>query len=152
MFIDFKWLFTEARCFWVTFRRDLFPRVRRVHEGGVMDLIVDVFIFIEREGSAQTNVHDHTNWPHVQGPIITLVQEDLGGQVSRRTHDRPTERLLSDDASKAKVTKFHLCVRDSEVQVGGSWVEEEEQKKLTIHIKNFLLFYWTIVWMLTLSN
>lgn len=90
-----------------------------------MDLIVYVFIFIEGEGSAQANVHDHTNWPHVQGAIITLVQEDLGGQVSRCSHDRATERLLSDDASKAKVTKFHLCVRDGEVQVEGLWVKKE---------------------------
>lgn len=73
-----------------------------------MNLIIDVFIFIKGEGSAQANVHDHTNRPHVQGSIITLVQEDLGGQVRRRSHNRPTERLFSDDASKAKVAKFHL--------------------------------------------
>lgn len=91
-----------------TFRRDLFPRVRRVHEGGIVDLIINVLILVERERSTQANIHDHTNRPHVKRAIVSLVQEDLRGQVSRRAHDRTAERLLSNDASKTEITKFHL--------------------------------------------
>ncbi len=80
-----------------------------------MDLIIDVFILVEGESSTQTDIHDHTYRPHVQRAIVTLVQQDLGGQISWRANDRTAERLLSDDAGKTKVTKFHLQIS----RVGG---------------------------------
>lgn len=91
-----------------TVRRDLFPGVRRVHESGVVDLIIDVLIFVEGERPAQTDIHYHSDGPHVQRAIVTLVEENFRGQVSRCANDRTAERLLSNDASKTKVTKFHL--------------------------------------------
>lgn len=36
----------------LTIRRDFLPRTRRVHEGSVLNLVVDVFIFVERECAA----------------------------------------------------------------------------------------------------
>lgn len=41
---------------WVTFTfwGDLLPGMRRVHEGSVLDLVVDVLVFIEGERSAET--------------------------------------------------------------------------------------------------
>lgn len=90
-----------------------------------MDLIIDVFILVERERSTQAHIHDHTNRPHVQRAIVSLVQEHLRGQVSRRAHDRTAERLLSNDASKTKVTKFHLCI----CSMGGKKCHKSQQRR-----------------------
>lgn len=91
-----------------------------------MDLIIDVFILVERKRSTQANIHDHTNRPHVQRAIVSLVQEDLRGQVSRRAHDRAAERLLSNDAGKTKVTKFHLCI----CSMGGKKCYHKSQQRV----------------------
>lgn len=99
---------TLLSAYMLTVRGDLLPGVGRVHEGGVVDLVVDVFIFVKGEGSAEADVHDDAHRPHVQGAVIALVQQHLGGQVSRRAHHRTTERLLTDDTGKTEVTQLHL--------------------------------------------
>lgn len=57
----------------LTIRRDFFPRVRWVHEGSVLYLLVDIFVFVEWEGSTEADVHDHSDAPHVQGPVVPFV-------------------------------------------------------------------------------
>ena len=47
---------------------DLLPGIGRVHEGGVLDLLVDVLILVEWEGAGERDVNDDTRAPHVQGP------------------------------------------------------------------------------------
>lgn len=73
-----------------------------------MDLVVDVLIFIEWKRPTQAHVHDDADRPHVQGAVVTLVEQDLWRQVGRRADHRAAERLLADDASEAKVAEFDL--------------------------------------------
>lgn len=49
-----------------TITGDLFPGVWRVHEGSVVDLVVDILVLIERECPTQADVHNDTDRPHVQ--------------------------------------------------------------------------------------
>ena len=49
----------EVRSFWGNF----LPRVRRVHEGGVLDLLADVLVLVERESARKT---------HLKSSIIKL--------------------------------------------------------------------------------
>ena len=44
--------------FILTFPRDIFPGRWRVHEGSVLDLVIDVLVLVEGEGAAQADVHD----------------------------------------------------------------------------------------------
>jgi len=90
--------------FQFTIFRDLLPGIGRVHEGRVMDLIIDILVFIERECPTETDVHNNADWPHVQWAVIALVQQNLWGQIGRCAHHWAAERLLTDDTSKAKVT------------------------------------------------
>jgi hypothetical protein len=55
------------------FAGDLFPRLGRVHEAGVLDLLVDVFVLVERERAGQAHVDDHARRPHVQAAVVALV-------------------------------------------------------------------------------
>ena len=87
---------------------DLLPGVGRVHEGGVVDLVVDVLVLVEGEGAAQADVHDDAHRPHVQRAVVALVEQHLGRQVGRRAHHRAAERLLADDAGEAEVAQLHL--------------------------------------------
>ena len=55
--------------------------MRRIHEGCVLDLLVDVLVLVEGECSGERDVDDDPSAPHVQGPVVALVTEDFGGQV-----------------------------------------------------------------------
>lgn len=48
-----------------TFCWDVLPGCRGVHEGRILDLIVDVLVLIEREGPAQADIYDDPHGPHV---------------------------------------------------------------------------------------
>ena len=41
---------------------------KNLHEGGVLDLLVDILVLIERESAGEGDVDDHTSAPHVQWP------------------------------------------------------------------------------------
>lgn len=70
----------------VTIAGDLLPGVRGIHEGRVVDLVVDVLVFVERERPTQAHVHDDADRPHVKGAVVTLVQQNLRRQVGRGAH------------------------------------------------------------------
>ena len=69
-----------------TIGRDLLPRIRRVHEGGVLDLIVDVLVLVERERAAQAHVHDHADAPHVERAVVPLVAQHFRSCMKRGNH------------------------------------------------------------------
>lgn len=96
----------------LTVSRDLLPGIGRVHEGGVLDLIVDVLVLVEREGAAQADVHDDAHGPHVQRTVVTFAPQNLGSQIRRGPNHRAAERLLSDDTSETEVAQLHLERRD----------------------------------------
>lgn len=87
---------------------DLFPGVGRVHEGSIVDLVIDVFVLIKRKCPAQADVHDDADRPHVQWAVVALVEQNFRCQVSGGPNHRATERLFADDTGKSKVTKLHL--------------------------------------------
>ena len=87
---------------------DLLPRMRRIHEGGVLDLFVDVLVLIERECSGERDVDDDSSAPHVQRPVVALVTEHLGGKVGGGTNYRLPEPLLSNYSRESEVTQFYL--------------------------------------------
>ena len=87
---------------------DLLPGMGRVHEGGVLDLLVDVLVLVEGERARETHVDDHARRPHVQAPVVPLVAEHLGRQVGRRAHHGLSKAFLTDDARETKVTELHL--------------------------------------------
>lgn len=91
-----------------TFLGDLLPGVGWVHEGSVLDLILDLLILVEGERPAQADVDDDAHRPHVQRAVVAFAAQHLGRQVRRRPDHRAAERLLPDDAGEAKVTKLHL--------------------------------------------
>ena len=85
-----------------------------VHELGILDLVLNVDIFVEGELTREGDIDDDPRRPHVQGSVEPfLLQplrvEDLRGQIGRGAHDRLTERLLPDDTGIPKVAKLHLC-------------------------------------------
>lgn len=57
----------------VTVTGDLLPRVRGIHEGRVVDLVVDVLVFVERKRPTQAHVHDDADGPHVERAVVALV-------------------------------------------------------------------------------
>lgn len=75
------------------------------------------------------DIHNNTNRPHVQRSIISLVQQNLWGQVGGGADHRATERLLTDDTGKAKVTQLHLKEVDREEQQAGSQEELDLKNK-----------------------
>ena len=81
-----------------------------IHEGGVLDLFVDILVFIEGEGAGEGDVDDDSSAPHVQGPVVPLVTEDLGGQVGWGPHYRLPEPLFSNYSRESKVTQFNLRI------------------------------------------
>lgn len=91
-----------------TFARDFLPGVGRVHEGSVLDLVINVLVLIKGEGATQTHIDDDTYWPHVQRAVVAFTAQHLRSQVRRCAHYRAPKRLLSNDASKAEVTQLHL--------------------------------------------
>ena len=89
------------------------PRLGRVHELSVLDLVLDVNILVERELARQRHVDDHAQGPHVQGPVEALLLqyvgvEDLGREVGGRSHDRLAKGLLADDSRVAEIAQFDL--------------------------------------------
>ena len=89
---------------------DLLPRMGRVHEGRVLDLLVDVLILVEGERARETHVDDHARRPHIQAPVVPLVAEHLGRQVGRRAHHGLSKAFLTNDARETKVTELHLKI------------------------------------------
>ena len=87
---------------------DFLPRMRRIHEGGVLDLFVDILVLIERECSRERDVDDDPSAPHVEGPVVSLVTEHLGSKVGRSAHYGLSERFLSNNSGEAKVAEFNL--------------------------------------------
>lgn len=59
----------------LTIGGNLLPRVRWVHEGRVLDLVVDVLVLVERERPAQADVDDDADAPHVQRAVVALVAQ-----------------------------------------------------------------------------
>lgn len=90
---------------------DLLPGVGWVHEGGVLDLVVDVLVLVEGERPAQADVDDDANRPHVQRSVVAFTAEHLRRQVGRCPDHRAAERLLSNDTSEAEVAELHLVMR-----------------------------------------
>lgn len=87
---------------------DLLPGVGRVHEGGVLDLVVDVLVLVEGKRPAQADVDDDADRPHVQRSVVSFAAQHLGCQVGRSADHRAPERLFPDDTSKAEVAELHL--------------------------------------------
>ena len=79
---------------------DVFPRVRREHEGGVLDLIVDVLVVVERERAAQADVDDDSHRPHIQGPVVALVTEHL-----RRCGDKTESNVARKHSHRTRETQ-----------------------------------------------
>ena len=105
MSINWKYGGSESS---LTLLWDLLPGVGWVHEGGVLDLVVDVLVFVEGERPAQTDVDDDADWPHVQRSVVAFAAKHLWSQICWRADDWATERLLTDDTSEAEVAEFHL--------------------------------------------
>ena len=82
--------------------------MRRIHEGGVLDLFVDILVLIERECSRERDVDDDPSAPHVEGPVVSLVTEHLGSKVGRSAHYGLSEPLFSNYSRESKVTQFNL--------------------------------------------
>lgn len=109
--------------------------MRRVHEGSVLDLIIDIFIFVKRECPAEAaaktkqtrlrlkevtpqtfhgvhlllpDVDDDTHRPHVQRAVVSFVPEDLWSKIGWRTDHRAAERLLTNNSSESEVAQLHL--------------------------------------------
>ena len=61
-----------------TVRGNLLPRIGRIHEGGVLNLIVYVLVFVEGERTTQTDVNDDADAPHVQRTVVTFISQYLG--------------------------------------------------------------------------
>lgn len=87
---------------------DLLPGVGRVHEGGVLDLVVDVLVLVEGKRPAQADVDDDAHRPHVQRAVVAFVPQDFGSEIRRRADHRTPKRLLADDPSETEVTQLHL--------------------------------------------
>lgn len=64
---------------WLTISGDLPPGRGRVHEGGVLDLLVDVLVLVEGERARQRHVDDDAHRPHVQRAVVALVAQHLRG-------------------------------------------------------------------------
>ena len=82
--------------------------MRRIHEGGVLDLFVDILVLIERECSRERDVDDDPRAPHVQGPVVALVTQHLGGKVGRATNYRLPEGFLANYSRESEVTQLNL--------------------------------------------
>lgn len=93
-------------CF--TFSGDVFPGCWWVHEGRVLDLVINVFILIERKCAAQADVDDDSHRPHVQWTVVAFTPQHLWCQIRRCAHHWTAKRFLPNNASKTKVTQFHL--------------------------------------------
>ena len=72
------------------------------------------------------DVDDDPHGPHVQGAVVALVAQHLGGQVGRGAHHRAAERTLTDDTGEAKVTQLHL-ERERERERDISYLERERE-------------------------
>ena len=86
----------------------LLPGVGRVHEGGVLYLFVDVLVLVEGEGPGEGDVDDDPRAPHVEGPVVSLIAEDLRSKVGWGTHYRLPEPLFSNYPRESEVTQFNL--------------------------------------------
>lgn len=89
-------------------RGDFLPGIRRIHKRGVLDLIVDVLVLVEGKSSAQRNVNDYTDRPHVQRAVVAFVAENFWREISWRADHRSPERFLANDSREAKVAQLHL--------------------------------------------
>ena len=89
---------------------DFLPRMRRIHEGGVLDLFVDILVLIERECSRERDIDDDPGAPHVEGPVVALVPEHLGSKVGWCTNYRLSEPLFSNYSRESEVTQFNLKI------------------------------------------
>ena len=45
-----------------------FFKSNQLHEGGILDLFIDILVLIEGEGAGEGHVDDHPGAPHVQRP------------------------------------------------------------------------------------
>lgn len=48
-----------------TITGDLFPGVGGVHEGRIVDLVIDIFVLIKWECPTQADIHNDPDRPHV---------------------------------------------------------------------------------------
>ena len=87
---------------------DFLPRMRRIHEGGVLDLFVDILVLIERECSRERDIDDDSSAPHVEGPVVALVPEHLWSKVGWCTNYRLSEPLFSNYSRESEVTQLYL--------------------------------------------
>ena len=84
--------------------------MRRIHEGGVLDLFVDILVLIERECSRERDIDDDPSAPHVEGPVVALVTQHLGSEVGWRPDYRLSEPLFSNYSRESEVTQFNLKI------------------------------------------
>ena len=45
-----------------------FFKSNQLHEGGILDLFIDVLVLVEGEGAREGDVDNHPSAPHVQRP------------------------------------------------------------------------------------
>ncbi len=65
-------------------RADLLPRVWRVHEAGVLDLLIDVLVLVEGEGAGEADVDDDAGGPHVQAAVVALHRKKGIGHATKK--------------------------------------------------------------------
>lgn len=96
---------------WLTICGNLPPWHWWVHKGSVLDLVINVLILVKRECAAETDINNHSYWPHVQGAVISFTAQHFRGQVCWRPNHRATKRFLTNNTSKTKVTQFYLPIK-----------------------------------------
>jgi len=115
---------------------DFFPWMRRIHECRILDLFMNILILIERKSSRKWHIYDDPSTPHIQGPVVALVTQDLRRQVCWCTNNRFSEPLLSNYSREAKVTQFHLQTNN--------WDRIHQQERLRETTKILISRKWCV--------
>lgn len=92
----------------ITFTRYFLPGIWWIHKRCILDLVIYVLIFIKWECTTKAHIDDDSHWPHIQRSIVALAPKNLWSKISRGSHNRSPEGLLSNNACKTKITELHL--------------------------------------------
>lgn len=84
-----------------------------------------VFIFIEWKGTAEAHINDNTHRPHIQRPVVAFVSQHFRSKVCWCSYHRAPKRFLSNDSGKAKITKFYLFKKKTDVIFIIKYIVEE---------------------------